>query len=89
MVDNTLRDLQNSSYHTKAEFNNYFVIHSNYFPCSPSIIGFLGQLFNNLQRAALLTSLVQYDKDSFQIGQQQLVMVACGFNQSETWKYFE
>ena len=107
-VDNTLRDLQNSSYHTKAEFNNYFVIHSNYFPCSPSIIGFLGQLFNNLQRAvlltsfwrhwfdnlqqaALLTSLVQYDKDSFQIGQQQLVMVnyAYGFNQSETWKYFE
>ena len=44
-VDNILRDLQNSSYSTKAEFNN----------C------------------------------------QQLVMVnyACGFNQSETGKYFE
>ena len=41
---------------------------------------------NNLQRAALLTSLVQY-----YFGQQQLVMVnfACGFNQSETGKYFE
>ena len=28
---------------------------------------FFGQRFNNLQRALLLTSLVQYDKDSFQI----------------------
>ena len=27
-VDNTLRDLQNSSYPTKAEFNNCFIIHS-------------------------------------------------------------
>ena len=53
-VDNTLRDLQNSSYPTKAEFNN-------------------------LQRTALLTSLVQYDRI---LGQQQLFMVnyACGFN---------
>ena len=30
-VDNTLRDLQNSSYPTKAEFNNCFIIHSIYF----------------------------------------------------------
>ena len=30
-VDNTLRDLQNSVYPTKAEFNNYFIIHSKYF----------------------------------------------------------
>ena len=73
-VDNTLRDLQNSSYPTKAEFNNCFIIYSKYFPVfkggfaislfvlsftkynttlSP---GFLGQWFNNLQRAALLTS---------------------------------
>ena len=29
--------------------------------------GFLSQLFNNLWRAALLTSLIQYGKDSFQI----------------------
>ena len=28
---NILRDLQNSSYHTKAEFNNGFIIHSKYF----------------------------------------------------------
>ena len=27
-VDNTLRDLYNSSYDTKAEFNNCFIIHS-------------------------------------------------------------
>ena len=30
-VDNILRDLQNSSYSTKAEFNNCFTIHSKYF----------------------------------------------------------
>ena len=84
-VDNTLRDLQNSSYPTKAEFNDCFIIHSKYFPvlkgvsafrslffCSPKITqsrphGFLGQRFNNLQRAALLTSLIQYDEDSFKI----------------------
>ena len=30
-VDNTLRDLQNFSYPTKAEFNNSFIIHSKYF----------------------------------------------------------
>ena len=30
-VDNILRDLQNYSYPTKAEFNNCFIIHSKYF----------------------------------------------------------
>ena len=30
-VDNILRDLQDSSYSTKAEFNNCFIIHSKYF----------------------------------------------------------
>ena len=30
-VDDILRDLQNSSYPTKAEFNNWFIIHSKYF----------------------------------------------------------
>ena len=73
-VDNTLRDLQNSSYPTKAEFNNCFIIHSKYFPvlkgvspfrslffCSPKITQSRPQVFsvngfNNLQRAALLTS---------------------------------
>ena len=27
-ADNTRRDLHNSSYDTKAEFNNFFIIHS-------------------------------------------------------------
>ena len=27
-ADNTLRDIQNSSYDKKAEFNNFFIIHS-------------------------------------------------------------
>ena len=31
-VDNTLRDLQNSSYPTKAEFNHCFIIHSKFSP---------------------------------------------------------
>ena len=31
-VDNTLRDLQNSSNPTKAEVNNCFIIHSKHFP---------------------------------------------------------
>ena len=30
-VDNILRDMQNSSYSTKAEINNCFIIHSKYF----------------------------------------------------------
>ena len=39
----------------------------------------------------LLESLVQYNKVLSRFGQQQLVMVnyACGFNQSQTGKYFE
>ena len=32
VLSNTLRDLQNSSYPTKAEFNNCFIVHSKYFP---------------------------------------------------------
>ena len=97
-VDNPLRDLQNSSYPTKTELNNCFIIHSKYFLLlkgvsplrslffrSPNITQpFLGQRFNNLQRGALLmsfwrhwfnnfrwapllTSLIQYCEDSFQI----------------------
>ena len=31
-TDNTLRYLYNSSYDTKAEFNNCFIIHSKEFP---------------------------------------------------------
>ena len=83
-VDNTLRDLQNSSYPTKAEFNNASLFIQNISPflkefrhfavCflltkndTISSPGFLGQRFNNLQRAAFLTSSIQYGEDSFQI----------------------
>ena len=60
-VDNTLRDLQNSSYPMKAEFNNCFIIHSSskefrHFALS---LFLLSERFNILQRAALLTSSVQ------------------------------
>ena len=75
-VDNTIRDLQNSSYPMKAEFNNCFIIYSKYFLLLKGVSpirslfsfhqiynttlspGFLGQRFNNLQRAALLTAFV-------------------------------
>ena len=40
-ADNTLRDLHNSSYHTKAKFNNCFIIHSKYFQSSKNIQIFL------------------------------------------------
>ena len=36
-TDNILRDLHYSSYHTKAEFNNCFIIHSKYFQSSKNI----------------------------------------------------
>ena len=58
-VDNTLRDLQNSSYPTEAGFNNCFIIHSKYFPvlkevlplrslffCSPKITESRPQVFS-------------------------------------------
>ena len=55
---------------------------SSLFNNTASSPGFLGQRFNSLQRAAFLTSLVQYDKILSKFGQQQLVMVnyACCFN---------
>ena len=68
---------------------------SNYQNNSISSPGFLGQRFNNLQQGCtfdvILTSSVEDDKILSKFGQQRLVMVnyACGFNQSETGKYFE
>ena len=44
-VDNTLRDLQNSSYPTKAEFNNCFIIHSKYFPILKGVSPFCSSFF--------------------------------------------
>ena len=82
-----------------------FSVHQNNTTLSPGFLGqrfnnlqqaglftsFWRHRFNNFWQAALLKSLIQYGKDSFQIGEQQLVTVnyACGFHQSETRKYFE
>ena len=48
-VDNTLRDLLNSSYPTKAEFNNCFVIHSKYFPVLKGVSPFRSLFFRSLK----------------------------------------
>ena len=118
-VENTLRDLQNSSYPMKAKFKNWFIIHSKHLPilkgvspfCSlffffflhtknntTSSPGFLGLWFNNLQRAAPLTSfwhhrlnkmqwaaLLRLWQSSFQIWSTQLVMVNCVLLTNQKW----
>ena len=125
-VDNTLRDLQNSSYPTKAEFNNCFIIHSKYFLLlkgasplrslffrSPNITQPCPQVFS--VNASIICGRLYFwrhfdvngsiifgrlhfwrhwsnmAKILSKFGEQQLVMVnhRCGFNQSETGKYFE
>ena len=103
-VDNTLRDLQNFSYPTKAEFNNCFIIHSKYFPVlkgvssfrSPKITQSRPQVFS--VNGSIICSGLHFWRHWFnmakilsKIGEQQLVMVnyACGFNQSEMVIYFE
>ena len=48
-VDNTLRDLQNSPYPSKAEFNNYFIIHSKYFPVLKGVSPFRSLCFRSLK----------------------------------------
>ena len=48
-VDNTRRDLQNSSYHTKAEFNNCFIIHSKYFFVLKGVLPFRSLCFRSLK----------------------------------------
>ena len=70
-----------------------FLLNKNNISSSPA---FFGQRFNNLQRAAFLTSFWRHRFNNLtkflsKFGEQQLVMVnyACGFNQSETGKYFE
>ena len=125
-VDNTLRDLQNSSYPTKAEFNNCFIIQSKYFlllkgvsplrslffrspnrtqPC-PQVFSVNGSIICNELHfwrhfdviGSIIFGGLSFWRHWFNIanilskfGEQQLVMVnyACGFNQSETGKYFE
>ena len=59
LSSNALRDLQNSSYSTKAEFNNCFIIHSKYFPVLKGVSPFRSWSTVQLSaagRAALLTS---------------------------------
>ena len=92
-VDNTLRDLQNSSYPTKAEFNNCFIIHSKYFPVLKNNIisssGFLGQPFNNLQRAAGKKSKIKFCIIVFV--SVKLLMLRCKSSSKSEWvesKYF-
>ena len=104
-VDNTLRGLQNSSYPTKAEFNNCFILHSKYllvfkgvspfhslFFRSPNITQPCPQVFS-VNSSIICSGLHLFNmaKILSKFGDQQLVMVnyACGFNQSETGKYFE
>ena len=119
-VDNILLDLQNSSYATKAEFNNCFIIHSKHFlllkgvsplrslffrsPC-PQIFAVNGSLICSglhFWRHFDVNGLIIFGGLHFwhhfgmakilsKFGEQQLVMVnyVCGFNQSETGKYFE
>ena len=47
-VDNSLRDLQNSSYPTKAECNNCFIIHLKYFPVLEGVSPFRSLFFRNI-----------------------------------------
>ena len=46
-VDNTLRDLQNSSYPTKAEVNNCFIIHSKYYLILKGVSPFRSLFFHS------------------------------------------
>ena len=39
-LDNTLRDMQNSLYPTKAEFNDCFIIRSKYYPVLEGVTPF-------------------------------------------------
>ena len=126
-VDNTLWDLrQNSSYPTKAEFNNCFIIHSKDLLVLKGVLPFRSSFFRSPnitqpcpQVFAVNGSIIcswlhfwrHFDVNSSIIfgglhfwrhrfnmakilskfGEQQLVTAnyACGFNQSETGKYFE
>ena len=120
IIYNTLRDLQNSSYPTKAEFNNCFIIYSEYFQTlkgkkwalclitrpRPQVFSVNGSIICNELHfwshfdviGSIICSGLHFwphwsnmTKTLSKCGQEQLVIVnyACGFNQSETGKYFE
>ena len=99
-VDDTLRDLQKSSYSAKAEFNNCFIIHSKYFPVlkgippfrflffrSPKITQPRPQVFSfsNLQRAALLTSFWRHRFNNLQRTALLTSLVKTLVNSSWLW----
>ena len=125
-VDSTLRDLQNSAYPTKAQFNICFIIHSKYLLVLKGVSPFRSLFFRSPnitqpcpQVFAIKGSMIcsglhfwrHFDVNGSIIfgglhfwrhwlymarilskfGEQQLVMgkYACGFNRSETGKYFE
>ena len=46
-VDNTLGDMQNSSYPRKTKFNNCFIIHSTYFPVHKGVSPFHSSCFRS------------------------------------------
>ena len=118
--------MKNSSYPTKTEFNNCFIIHSKYFLLlkevyplrslffrSPNITQPCRQVFSvngsiifgglhfwrhfDVIGSIILGTLhfwrhcINMAKILSKFAEQQLIMVnyACGFNQSETGKYFE
>ena len=103
------RDLQNSSYPTKAEFYTCFIIHSKYVPVLKGVSPFRSLFFRSpkitqsgpqvfLVNGSIIFSGLHFWRHGFNMtkilskfGEQQLVMVnyACGFNRSETGKYFE
>ena len=69
-MDNSPRDLQNYSYLTKTEFNNCFIIHSEYF--SRSQRSFAIGLF-----AFLLTNVTQSRPQGFSVNGSAVVILAC------------
>ena len=101
----TLRYLQNSSYPTKAEFNNCFITHSKYFLLlkGASPLRFLFFRLPNITQVfpvngSIIFGGLHFWRHWFNMAkilskfcEQRLVMVnyTCGFNQSETGKYFE
>ena len=115
------QDLQNSSYRTKAEFNNCFIIHTKYLLILKGVLPFHSLFFRSPNitqpchqvfavNGSIICSRLPFcvsgsiifgglyfwrhwfnmAKILSKFGEQQLVMVnyACGFNQSETGKYF-
>ena len=126
-VDNTLRDLQNSSYPTKADFKNCFIFHSKYFLPLKGVLPLRSLFFRSPNTTKPYSQVFSVNgsiicsglhfwrhfevigsiifgglhfwrhhwfnmaKILSKFGEQQLVIMnyACGFNQSETGKYFQ